>query len=83
MSFSQPFIERPIGTTLLAIGLFLVGAVAYLSLPVASLPSVERQFRRARATLPRSSRAPPTSENRRSAHRLPPPLRAERPLSRP
>ena len=45
MSFSQPFIERPIGTTLLAIGLFLVGAVAYFSLPVASLPAVE--FRQA------------------------------------
>ena len=41
MNFSYPFIRRPIGTTLLAIGLFLVGAVAYLFLPVASLPTVE------------------------------------------
>ena len=41
MNFSSPFIRRPIGTTLLAIGLFLVGAVAYLFLPVASLPTVE------------------------------------------
>jgi hydrophobe/amphiphile efflux-1 (HAE1) family protein len=41
MNFSRPFIRRPIGTTLLAIGLFLVGAVAYAFLPVASLPSVE------------------------------------------
>ena len=41
MNFSRPFIRRPIGTTLLAIGLFLVGAVAYLFLPVASLPSIE------------------------------------------
>ena len=41
MNFSYPFIRRPIGTTLLAIGLFLVGAVAYAFLPVASLPSVE------------------------------------------
>ena len=41
MNFSWPFIRRPIGTTLLAIGLFLVGAVAYLFLPVASLPSVD------------------------------------------
>ena len=30
-----PFIRRPIGTTLLAIGLFLVGVVAYRFLPVA------------------------------------------------
>ncbi len=41
MNFSWPFIRRPIGTTLMAIGLFLVGAVAYMFLPVASLPSVE------------------------------------------
>jgi hydrophobe/amphiphile efflux-1 (HAE1) family protein len=41
MNFSYPFIRRPIGTTLLAIGLFLVGAVAYSFLPVASLPSVD------------------------------------------
>ena len=41
MNFSYPFIRRPIGTTLMAIGLFLVGAVAYVFLPVASLPSVD------------------------------------------
>jgi multidrug efflux pump len=41
MNFSYPFIRRPIGTTLMAIGLFLVGAVAYMFLPVASLPSVD------------------------------------------
>jgi hydrophobe/amphiphile efflux-1 (HAE1) family protein len=41
MNFSRPFIHRPIGTTLMAIGLFLVGAVAYVFLPVASLPSVD------------------------------------------
>jgi multidrug efflux pump len=52
MSFSRPFIERPIGTTLLAVGLFLVGVVAYFSLPVASLPSVEFPTIRVNATLP-------------------------------
>ncbi len=41
MNFSWPFIRRPIGTTLLGVGLFLVGAVAYFFLPVASLPSVD------------------------------------------
>jgi len=41
VNFSWPFIRRPIGTTLMAIGLFMVGAVAYVFLPVASLPSVE------------------------------------------
>ncbi len=41
MNISRPFIRRPIGTTLMAIGLFLVGAVAYAFLPVSSLPAVE------------------------------------------
>ena len=41
MNISEPFIRRPIGTTLLAVGLFLTGAVAYGFLPVANLPSVD------------------------------------------
>ncbi len=41
LNISRPFIRRPIGTTLMAIGLFLIGAVAYTFLPVASLPNVE------------------------------------------
>src|SRR5215469_14160566 len=40
-SFSEAFIRRPVGTTLLAIGLFLVGAVAYRFLAVASMPTVD------------------------------------------
>ncbi|GLK75117.1 acriflavine resistance protein B [Methylopila jiangsuensis] len=40
-SFSSPFILRPVGTTLLAVALLLVGFAAYLRLPVASLPNVE------------------------------------------
>ncbi|RTL54698.1 MAG: acriflavine resistance protein B [Bradyrhizobiaceae bacterium] len=41
MSLSEPFIRRPVGTTLLGIGLFLIGAVAYVNLPVASVPNVD------------------------------------------
>src|ERR1700742_471413 len=41
MNFSWPFIRRPIGTTLIAIGLFLVGMIAYMFLPVSSLPTVD------------------------------------------
>jgi len=41
MNFSLPFIQRPIATTLMSIGVFLVGAVAYNFLPVAALPSIE------------------------------------------
>ena len=52
VNFSSPFIRRPIGTTLLAIGLFLVGAVAYIFLPVASLPSVEFPTINVSASLP-------------------------------
>ena len=52
MNFSRPFIERPIGTTLLAMGLMLLGLVAYNFLPVASLPSVEFPTIRVNANLP-------------------------------
>ncbi len=41
MNVSAPFIKRPVGTTLLALALFLVGAVAYVFLPVASLPAID------------------------------------------
>ncbi|TWB09676.1 multidrug efflux pump [Nitrospirillum amazonense] len=41
MSISEPFIHRPIGTTLLAIGLALIGAMAYAFLPVAPLPNTD------------------------------------------
>ena len=41
MSISAPFIQRPIGTTLLAIALLLIGLVAWPLLPVAPLPQVD------------------------------------------
>src|ERR1700737_3380896 len=41
MSISEPFIRRPIATSLLAIGLMLAGLVAYRVLPVAPLPQVD------------------------------------------
>src|SRR5229473_230994 len=52
MNFSYPFIRRPVGTTLLAIGLFLLGAVAYVFLPVASLPSIDFPTIRVSASRP-------------------------------
>src|SRR5882724_399704 len=52
MNFSYPFIMRPVGTTLLAIGLLLVGIVAYRFLPVASLPSVDLPTVRVSASRP-------------------------------
>jgi multidrug efflux pump len=41
MNISEPFVRRPIATSLLAVGLLLVGAVAYRVLPVAPLPQVD------------------------------------------
>src|SRR5436305_2699128 len=41
MNVCEPAIRRPVGTTLLAIGLMLVGLVAYRFLPVASMPTVD------------------------------------------
>jgi multidrug efflux pump len=41
VNFSYPFIRRPVATTLLGMGLFLLGAVAYAFLPLASLPNIE------------------------------------------
>jgi multidrug efflux pump len=52
MNISYPFIRRPVGTSLLAIGLFMVGAVAYGFLPVASMPSVEYPTIRVSASRP-------------------------------
>jgi hydrophobe/amphiphile efflux-1 (HAE1) family protein len=55
MNISLPFIRRPIGTTLLAIGVFLTGVVAYAFLPVASLPTIDIPTIRVSATLPGAS----------------------------
>lgn len=41
MNISAPFIRRPRGTILLAVGLFLAGMTAYFALPVAPLPNVD------------------------------------------
>jgi hydrophobe/amphiphile efflux-1 (HAE1) family protein len=41
MNVSEPFIRRPVGTSLLAAGVLLLGAVAYYFLPVAPLPKVD------------------------------------------
>jgi len=41
MSISRPFIVRPVATTLLMVGVLLVGFVAYRQLPVSALPQVD------------------------------------------
>src|SRR5204862_7030969 len=52
MSISEPFIRRPVGTSLLAAGLFLAGIVAYAFLPVAPIPRVDFPMITVQATLP-------------------------------
>ena len=52
MNICEPFIRRPIATSLLAVALFLVGAVAYVFLPVARLPNVEFPTIHVRASQP-------------------------------
>jgi len=41
MNVSEPFIRRPIGTSLLMIGVLIAGFVGYRQLPVAALPEVD------------------------------------------
>src|SRR5580765_873244 len=51
-SIPEPFIRRPVGTTLLAIGLFLIGFVAYIFLPVSAVPNVDFPMIRVSASRP-------------------------------
>ncbi|MDZ5649505.1 multidrug efflux RND transporter permease subunit [Nitrospirillum sp. BR 11828] len=55
MSLSSPFITRPIATSLLMLGILLVGMVAYPLLPVAPLPQVDFPTIQVSANLPGAS----------------------------
>jgi hydrophobe/amphiphile efflux-1 (HAE1) family protein len=55
MSISAPFIRRPIATSLLMGGIFLVGLVVYPLLPVAPLPQVDFPTIQVSASLPGAS----------------------------
>ena len=55
MNISQPFIERPIATSLLMLALVCVGAVAFALLPVAPLPQVDFPTIQIEAALPGAS----------------------------
>ncbi len=54
-SISKPFIDRPVATTLLTIGLALAGVIAFLGLPVSALPQVDLPTIIVRASLPGAS----------------------------
>ena len=55
MNISRPFINRPIGTSLLTIAVILAGMIAYHFLPVAPLPQVEFPTIQVQAGLPGAS----------------------------
>jgi multidrug efflux pump len=55
MNISEPFIRRPVATTLLTVAIALAGAVAYEVLPVAPLPEVDFPTISVSASLPGGS----------------------------
>ena len=55
MSFSTTFIERPIATSLIMLGVLLTGAVALPLLPVAPLPQIDFPTISVNANLPGAS----------------------------
>ena len=55
MSISEPFIHRPVATTLLTVALGMAGGIAYFFLPVAPLPEVEFPTLQVSAQLPGAS----------------------------
>lgn len=55
MNLSKPFIRRPVASSLIAIALVLVGALAYTLLPVSPLPQVDFPSIRVSASLPGAS----------------------------
>lgn len=55
MNISAPFIQRPVGTTLLAMAIVLLGVIAFNLLPVSPLPQVDFPTINVRADLPGAS----------------------------
>ena len=55
MNISEPFIRRPVATTLLTLGLALAGVVAFFLLPVSPLPQVDFPTIQVTAQLPGAS----------------------------
>src|SRR5579863_8650969 len=55
MNLSRPFIERPVATTLLALGIALAGLFAFVKLPVAPLPQIDFPTISVQASLPGAS----------------------------
>src|ERR1700756_5228291 len=52
MNISQGFIRKPVATAFLAIGITLIGLVAFLRLPISALPEVDSPTIQVTAQLP-------------------------------
>ena len=57
MSLSEPFVRRPIATTLLTVGVALAGTLAFFRLPVSPLPQVDYPTISVQASQPGASPA--------------------------
>src|SRR3954468_533270 len=55
MNLSRPFVERPVATTLLTLGIALAGIIGFRLLPVSPLPQVDFPTISVTATLPGAS----------------------------
>ncbi|HEY5308781.1 MAG TPA: efflux RND transporter permease subunit, partial [Casimicrobiaceae bacterium] len=55
LNLSAPFIDRPVATTLLTLGVALAGAIAFRLLPVSPLPQVDYPTISVQASLPGAS----------------------------
>jgi len=55
VNISEPFIRRPVATSLIAAALLVFGIVAYFNLPVAALPQVDFPTIQVQANLPGAS----------------------------
>jgi HAE1 family hydrophobic/amphiphilic exporter-1 len=55
MSFSKPFIERPVMSTLVTASIVLFGTIAFRQLPVAALPAIDYPTIQVQAALPGAS----------------------------
>ena len=69
MNISEPFIRRPVATSLLAAAILLAGVAAYTLLPVAPLPRVDFPTIQVSARCPARARRrwPPRWPRRSSA----------------
>src|SRR5499426_4606294 len=55
MNFSEPFIRRPVMTTVLTVSVILFGVLAYFRLPVNDLPAVDYPVIQVQADYPGAS----------------------------